>query len=346
MKTFLIWILFVAVSFGQTLDASSQAQPQVLNFGWTAPSTPESILTQENAYTQQLKGLVRYNDDSDAFIYRYLFRILKEYNQLTQEELESGRLNSLDQKNFGFCVGFSGALCVDTLKACDIYVRNQQEVWKIRSNPIAIYSLGRHDNRGSYDGSSGAWQTAAYNKYGTLFRLKYDSYDLINLDDGNIGRQWASKGIPKDLLKFAEEHKIISCALVRTIDEAKAAISNGYPITICAAASYGNTRDRDGFIKLSGRAWNHSMTVNAYRSVSSGREGFLITNSWGNNWCGGPIYPNDQPHGSFWVTPEDLLFHLQQNDSYAIAGFEGFKKRSLKWDEIFKVGEEINVEDN
>lgn len=317
-----------------------------VNFGWSPPTAEQKALSKDNQYTQQLKDLVKYNDDSDALIYRFLYKALKDSNQLTQEELDSGRLNSLDQHSFGFCVGFSGALCVDIVSACDIYLRHENERWTVRSNPIAIYSLGRYDNRGNYDGSSGAWQTDAYNKYGTLFRLKYDSYDLASLEDGSVGRQWAARGMPEALLKEAAPHKIIACALVRTIDEAKAAIQNGYPITICAAASYGNRRSADAFIALSGKNWNHSMTVTAYRATTSGKEGFLIQNSWGNDWCGGGIYPEDQPHGSFWVTPKDLLFHLNQGDSYAIAGYNGFKKRNLKWEELFKIGEKINVEDN
>ena len=84
------------------------------------------------------------------------------------------------------------------------------------------------------------------------------------------------------------------------------------------------------------------MAFTAYRGKSSGREGFLCQNSWGNNWNDGAIYPNDQPHGSFWVSPEDLLFHLKQDDAYSISDYQGFKRRNLTWEEIFKVGEEIN----
>ena len=336
MKKILIFLLLVSTGFAQ----------EPVNFGWSPPSQEQKALSKDNQYTQQLQELVKYNDDSDALIYRFLYKALKDSNQLTQEELDSGRLNSLDQGQYGFCVAYSGALCIDIVSACDIYVRHENERWVTRAHPIAIYGLGRNDNRGNYDGSSGSWQTEAYNKYGTLFRLKYESYDLLSLTDGSVGRQWAARGMPEELLKQAIDHKIIACSLIKTIDEAKAAIQNGYPITICAAASYGNKRNTQGFISLSGKNWNHSMTVTAYRAKTSGNEGFLIQNSWNNDWCGGGIYPEDQPHGSFWVTPKDLLFHLNQDDSYAIAGYNGFKKRNLKWEELFKIGEKINVEDN
>lgn len=311
-----------------------------INFGWSAPSNETSKVSQTTSSDIELRSLIKYNDEDDVLLHDYLYKALEGSNQLTEEEKTSKRLNSLNQGNYGFCVGFSGALCVDILKSTDIYLRNDRERWITRTNPIAIYSLGRYDNRGRYDGSSGAWQTSAYLKYGTLFRLQYPSFDLKALNNGDVGRQWAAQGMPRELLAEASSHKVLSCAKIKTVQEAIAAIQNGYPITICAAASYGNHRDSNGFIKLSGRDWNHSMTVTGYRKKTP-PEGFLITNSWGNNWCDGPVFPETMAHGSFWVTPKDLLFHLQQDDSYAIAGFDGFKRRELKWEEIFRIGEEI-----
>ncbi len=139
--------------------------------------------------------------------------------------------------------------------------------------------------------------------------------------------------------------QIYSKEVTPSPDEVKAALQNGYGIILCSDVGYNNTRDRLAFLKRQG-SWSHCMACLGWRPASSGREGFLIAQSWGNDWANGPIYPSDCIYGGFWITPDDLKAHLRSEDCYAIAGFEGFKKRNLKWDEIFKIGEKINVEDN
>lgn len=334
MKKILIFLLLVSTGFAQ----------EPVNFGWSPPSQEEKALSKDNQYTQQLQELVKYNDDSEVLLYRLIYRALKDNNQLTQEELDSGRLNSINQGSIGECIGAGTARALDATMACDIYTRKENEIWKSLANVEGIYAIGRLDNLGRGDGSTGIWSVSGLNKYGTLHRLLYGESDLRSTKPIQ-GREWAERGLPKDLIEKAKEHKVIASALVRTPDEVKAALQNGYGIILCSDVGYNNTRDRLAFLKRQG-SWNHCMACLGWRPASSGREGFLIAQSWGNDWANGPIYPSDCIYGGFWITPDDLKAHLRSEDCYAIAGFEGFKKRNLKWDEIFKIGEKINVEDN
>lgn len=324
-------IAFVSL-FCSTLNAQ-----EVVNFGWNreAAELSTKVFGDGTDHENRLEDLVPYTTGDDALNYRFLYQGLKEAKLLSQAELDTGRLHSLNQGNVGSCVGYATTICVDILSASNVYHRKiLREIWQARANPDAIYAIGRYENRGGWDGSTGAWSVAGISKYGTLHRLAYEGFDLRSTTPQN-GRQWAASGLPEALLKLAFEHRLLSYEQVKTTEEAKAACQNGYPIVICAQASYGNQRDSRGFSARTGRAWAHAMAVVAYRGPDSGQEGFLIQNSWGDNWNGGPIYPNDQPHGSFWVTPNDLKFHLDQRDSWALAGYEGFKRRSLNWKEVF-----------
>lgn len=239
------------------------------------------------------------------------------------------------------CVGYSTTQALDVLSAVNVYHRpNLGQMWNVRFNPDATYGIGRQKNLGSWDGSTGAWSIEGISNLGTLHRLKYDKFDLTNTEPPQ-GRVWARDGMPADLLVFATDHKVTASAQVNTTEEAKAALQNGYTIIVCAQASYESKRDQQGFSRRTGDAWAHAMAVVAYRGPASGKEGFLIWNSWGDDWNSGGVYPDDQPEGSFWVTPEDLKFHLNQGDSWAIAGYDGFKQRNITWEEVFLIGEPI-----
>ena len=223
----------------------------------------------------------------------------------------------------------------------------EQERFKHHFNPNANYGIIRSEHLGRWDGAVGAWAVEAFNKYGTLYQIKYGEHDISNASPQDA-RKWAAQGLPKELLEAAGDHKVIASALVKTPDEVKAALQNGYGVILCSGVGYNSTRDSLGYLRPE-TVWQHCMACIAWRNKASGREGYLISNSWGGpegTWVNGPIWPEDMVFGSFWITPENLQLHLKENDSYAIAGYEGFKRRPLKWDEIFKIGEEINVEDN
>ena len=331
----LVLFLFVGTGFGQ----------EPVNFGWVKPTEQQRALAENSTSRAQLEELVKYADDSNAFLYRYLYKTLKDSNLLSQEELDSGRLNSLNQGSVGSCVGYSSTNMIEITYACNIALRKEMmQIWKARVNPDAVYAIGRLGNLGGWDGSSAGWSVENLQKYGSLFRLQYDNYDLRNTQPTQ-GREWARIGVPKPLLEVAANHKALNYVQVKTVEEAKALIQNGYAVVTGAQASYPNTRDKLAFSKRNGTSWSHALNFHSYRNAASGREGFLCQNSW-DDWNNGPIYPEDMPIGSFWVTPEDLQFHLNQGDAYSISDYQGFKRRNLKFEEIFKIGEEINVEDN
>lgn len=348
MKRFLIFLLSISVGQVYAQAPTRPAAPAVVNYGWVPPSPEERALAQDNVYTQQLRELVKYNDDSDALIYRYYYKVKEKYGLLTELEKTSGRLASLDQGQTGSCCAFAATRALQITAACDILLRHEQEVFKVDFSPNAIYGIIRLDNLGRWDGANGTMIVDGLRKYGSLHSMTYGQYDLSTATDKDA-RRWAAVGLPKELIEEAKKHQIIACAPVNNVEEVKAALLNGYGVVVCSGISYSSKRSSDGFSERTPEGWRHALSVVSYRSKASGREGFLIQNSWSGpegTWIGGPIYPEDMCFGSFWASPENLALQLKERDSYAIAGYNGFKRRDLKWDEIFKIGEEINVEDN
>lgn len=322
------------------LVIARQDAPEVSNYGWIENKDEADKLAESlpKIYSEQLNKLSKFNDDqSSCYTYKFLFEALKKANQLTPEEIASGRLSSLNQQDVGSCVGYSTSQALDILMATDIYFRNEHEDWVKRVNADAIYGIGRLNNLGGWDGSTGAWSVNGISKVGTLHRLIYGDnkeFDLSTLNPKQ-GAKWARVGMDKILLKYASDHKVIACVRIENLEQAKAACQNRYPLITCAQASYALLRDDRGFSRRTGRNWAHAMAIIGYRSQDTGAEGYLIWNSWGDKWNSGGYFPEDMPMGSFWVTPQDLLFHIQQGDTWAIAGYEGFVAQSLDWIDVF-----------
>jgi hypothetical protein len=79
------------------------------------------------------------------------------------------------------------------------------------------------------------------------------------------------------------------------------------------------------------------VAVAVRHAATSGRDGVLILNSWGDKWVTGPKWPPDQPDGSFWISKADATAIIAQGDSFAIGSVGGFKYRDLhngNWMEV------------
>jgi hypothetical protein len=163
--------------------------------------------------------------------------------------------------------------------------------------------------------------------FGSLHMKAYGEHDLSAYSSSRC-REWASRGVPDAIKAIAKEHPFRSAVRVRTCEEARAAIQNGYCINICSGQGFKSRRDDDGFAQASG-SWPHSMSLRAYRGGT--RRGFLIQNSWGNGWITGPIWPEDMPQGSFWCSWDTMARILRQGDSFAYSNYDGFQQQNIDW---------------
>lgn len=237
------------------------------------------------------------------------------------------------RQGIGDCVSMGAACAVDHIKAVQIALKNIAAEFKTETCTEAIYGLSRVEIGGGQlrggDGSSGSWAAEAVKRYGTLCRGLYDKWDLSNYS-ANLARDWGDTGLPDELEPIAHEHLIQVVTQCHTVDDVKACITNGYPVTIACNTGFNSTRDKNGFA-WPGPIWPHQQCIIAYRNDI---EGFCIQNSWGPEWISGPLVL-DQPEGSYWITSEvlDDIFNAGDADMWSYSNFDSYlpQKLNLRW---------------
>lgn len=240
-------------------------------------------------------------------------------------------------QTIGDCVSHGSACCIDILKCIQSILKNTNEEFINYTATEVIYALSRVEIAGGQlgggDGSNGIWACQANNRYGCIARGKYGNIDLT-IYSGQRAREWGSprRGCPDELEPVAKQHILKTFSLVRTWEEARDAIYNGYPISVASGQGFNSTRDKDGFLRPSA-SWAHQMAAIAMKDDE--RPGVLIQNSWGANWVNGPKGKyEDIPDGSFWVDAEVFEKRmLSAGDSFAHSNFDGFppQELNLRW---------------
>lgn len=237
------------------------------------------------------------------------------------------------------CVSQAWGLGIDFLDAIQI-ARGQGE-WVAKCATEPIYAGGRVEiGKGamSGDGMHGSWAGRWCRDYGILLRQPYldGKYDFTRYS-GSKARRWAhfckrctkwGGGVPDALEPIAKKHPVKTITLVTSWEQARDAIYNGYPVTVCSNYGFRRKRDKDGFSIQRGK-WFHSMLLAGMDDTSS-RPGGLFINSWGTNWINGPTRL-DQPIGSFWVDADTIDGMLSQDDSFALSNYIGYPRQHLDY---------------
>ena len=241
----------------------------------------------------------------------------------------TGKSFPIHYQTIGDCVSHGWGLGIDVLKCVQISIDKRPEQWTNETATEVIYAGSRVEigggRLGNGDGSLGAWAADWVAKYGIIARGQYGSIDLREYD-GQRAKSWggARAGVPDDLEPIAKEHPVKTVSLVRSYEEARDAIANGYPVPVCSMQGFASQRDSKGFAKAQG-TWPHCMLFMAVDDAD-GRPGLLCMHSWGPNWIGGPKR-HDQPDGSFWVDAAVADRMLDDGDSFAISNFQGYPSR-------------------
>ena len=231
----------------------------------------------------------------------------------------------------GDCVSHSTRNAVDVTRCIEI-VNGEQESWVARGATEAIYGSRGHGRQGM--SCSGAARFV-HQSGGILLRKDYGFVDLSKYQ-GMLGARWGSRGVPTDVKNEGKKHQVKTISLVKSVQEARDAIANGYAISVCSGSGFSSRRDKHGIAKRSG-GWSHAM---AWVAMDDSREIydetlFLVQNSWGV-WNGGPKR-FDQPDGSFWIRQRDAEVMLSQNGSWVFSDVDGFPPRDVAFtlDSVF-----------
>lgn len=258
--------------------------------------------------------------DGDALLYRCVAKCMG-----------LDKMPAMNQANEGSCTGFGTANAANITTAVEIVLKGEAEEWFASVSPDAMYGMSRQivNQLGRWQGSNGSWCARAITEWGTLHQTNYgEAGDLTNY---TVQRavEFRTRGLSESLRSKAAEHKMGASAPVRSAEEAKQALLNGYGINVCSNQGFSGRRDNDGVMKAQG-SWAHSMAIIAYLEVN-GRKLFKIQNSWGAQWGSGPQVPDDSPDGSFnaeWSVVDRMC---RGGDTYCYSAFNGFARRSL-WD--------------
>ncbi len=181
---------------------------------------------------------------------------------------------------------------------------------------------------GRADGSVGQWACQAGQHDGVL-RADLDGVPVYS---GQVAREWGLKGPPEKFRSEASLRLVKTYTAVRSADEVRDAICNGYPVTI--ASNWGGLMNPpvvDGrLVNRRSGSWSHQMCVIGYDGETGREPYFYILNSWGETIFPQPV--DDSPPGGFWVRSKDMDYITSQEDSFAISSFDGFVEQELNFD--------------
>lgn len=229
-----------------------------------------------------------------------------------------------ERQTTGDCVSHATRNAIDVTRAVEIDIHKDREGWIARGATEAIYGA-----RGwAGQGMSCARAAEFVSKIGgILVRKNYNGIVDLTKYNGNLGADWGGRGLPDKVIDLANDHQIKTVSLVKTVEEARDALANGYGLSVCSNYGFNSKRDSKGFAKVSGN-WAHAMAWIACDDTS-GEPAFLVQNSWGKWNDGGHPEWGPIPDGSFLIHADVAEGMLKQNGSYAFSEFNGFPVQKL-----------------
>ena len=281
----------------------------VRNYGWLPPFLP----SQEPGYLDAFPQAEGSGKGKVVLLYKYLEAVLK-------QPLIAHKQTGPD------CSSHAGGLGVDFVQAIQKILRRDRWIGKIATEVLHIGALKIIAKRN--EGGTQIKDIVTFlEKYGTVFRRKYQTYDFRTYKYANC-RQLL-KTFPEWLLEECKKCQIIKAHKVSSWNEAKDAIRNLNPIIVGSDIGFnGAKRDKDGFVKPKGQ-WYHAWLLSAIDDKFK-RPGGCLISSHGDNWVKGPRR-HKQPKGSIWVDKDTLHEMLNKyGDCYALCQLNGLTPKEYK----------------
>jgi hypothetical protein len=229
-----------------------------------------------------------------------------------------------ERQTTGDCVSHATRNACDVSRAVEIDLGRERESWIARGATEGIYGARGWAGQGMSCSRAAEFVSKIG---GILVRKEYKSVVDLTKYNGNLGAGWGGRGLPDKVLDLANDHQIKTVSLVRTIEEARDALANGYGLAVCSSYGFNSTRDKKGFARVSG-SWAHAMVWIACDDTN-GDLSFLVQNSWGKWNDGGHPEWGPIPDGSFLIHSDVAEGMLSQNGAYAFSNFDGFPVQKL-----------------
>ena len=223
----------------------------------------------------------------------------------------------------GSCVSHSCRNAIDLTRAIEIDIKNEPESFVGRGATEAIYGSRGHGGQGMSCAGAVRYVTS---QGGVLLRGKYGNVDLTKLDD-SLAASWGRRGTPAEITAEAKKHQVGTAAQITTVEEAKAALANGYAITTCGGEAWTATRDKNGISEQRG-SWSHAITLGGFDDTGTLADEtlWLLFNSWGKwNRGGMPPWANGKwPVGAWLSRNGPVVKRLRGGGSFAISNVDGW----------------------
>lgn len=292
--------------------------PEADRYGWAGPEVvAQAAPIVESMPPFQIEGVKQDNRTANVRLWEF------------SKAVNGGNHLPNIPQQVGDCVSWGAKNAVDYLQCVQITRGPPTHDFHPAFAPY-IYGISRvqvGNGRLSGDGSIGAWAAEGVRKFGIL----RNDYGNVPPYSGSVARKWGRRpGPPDEFIDEARKFPVETVAPVRSADEVRDAICNGYPCTI--ASNWGGRQDA-GLSRKYNRvvfrrsgSWSHQMSVIAYDG-SQGEPLFYVLNSWGPR--AHPKPTDDAPPGGFWITETDMDRIASAGDSFAFSGFKGFPAREL-----------------
>jgi hypothetical protein len=229
-----------------------------------------------------------------------------------------------ERQTTGDCVSHGTRNACDVSRAVEIDVGKEREAWIAKGATEAIYGYRGFSGQGMSCARAAEFVSKAG---GIVVRKNYPGIADFSKYNGNLGAGWGGRGLPDKVLDLANDHQIRTVSLIKTVEEARDALANGYGLAVCSSYGFSDTRDKKGFARVSG-SWAHCMAWIACDDTG-GEPAFLVQNSWGKWNDGGHPEWGPIPDGSFLIHADVAESMLAMDGSYAFSGFDGFPLQKL-----------------
>ncbi|CAB4146869.1 Peptidase C1A, papain C-terminal [uncultured Caudovirales phage] len=244
-----------------------------------------------------------------------------------------GLIPPRNQGKVGSCVAFGTARAIEYSMLAEI-AGGEKEEFKALATEV-IYGGSRVEigggKLGRGDGSIGAWAAKWVHQWGLVARGVYGKIDLKTYSEARC-KEYGSGGVPAELEAVAKTFPVQTITQVKTWEDAKKALAQGYGIAICSGVGFSMARDSNGISKASG-SWGHCMCLAGYVTIEGAEYG-RIDNSWGDMAHHGPTGPGNPGPEGFYTAAPTIGKMLSSGDSWAFSSVQGFPLKTpekLDW---------------
>lgn len=303
---------------GLPVTSENAVTPEEVRYGWAGPGELDPDFVSDHEVEFQISGAAPGATSEGAKVYLWTFA----------KAINGGQNFPASRQAVGDCVSFGAAHAVNYLQATTICRDISFNSFRPAFPPY-IYGISRvqvgKGRLGGSDGSVGEWAAEGLCDYGV-----YPSDDPgAPPYSGTLARQWGRSGPPANVVQVGKQFLVKSYAPIRSYEEARDALANGYPITVASNQGFANGREVEQSGVLWGVAsgsWNHQMSLigvdDTLQAPDGSKGGLYCLNSWGAAAHKRPI--RGEPEGGFWISSKRATIMLRQDDSWAFSGFEGF----------------------